>query len=225
MSYGEFLPSTKYLAVYHLADGDNANGNAAYDLTLSNTTVVDGKFGSALKTSSNNGVITWTGTCGITPTTGFTYHLWYKHVSSGEYTTGSYILTHGINKAYNQAACLIWAENTSTITWDWNVAGVAISSWTMNTTSFDLYSMTWANGGLGSFYVNGKFLGSKSGTPAGTSTATERFNLGSYLWDPPRRRYVNGIFDECIIEARPWTYQEIKLYYEQAKGRINPRII
>ena len=224
MSYGEFLNSTTYKSVYHLADGDNANGDSSLDLTLSNTTTAVGKFGTCQQTTGDNGVLTCASEFGITKTSGFTYHIWYKHTSSGEYDTGSYILFHGISSQL-MAPSIIWEENNTRLYCPLYTTGPIVSPWTMNTTSFDLFTFTYTSAGYVSIYVNSSFLGTKYEVPTGTSPDTARFSLGSYLWDAPRRRYINGYYDETIVCNYPWTDAEIKKYYNQAKGRINPGMV
>lgn len=227
MSYAEALPSKKYSAVYQLSDTSDFSGNGR-TLTISGGGgYVIGKFNNCRQTTSNSGVISIADGMGINPTvTGYTYSIWYKHTSSGEYNNGSYILNHGF-AAYNCAPSIIWVETTGKMLGGLlsNVSNNPVSvTYTPSTAKFELHTLVYT-GTRTQYYINSRLMGDNAETTSGTQAITTRFNLGSYLSDTPRRRYINGYFDEVIVEARPWTAGEIKKYYENCMGCLRPIII
>lgn len=71
-------------------------------------------------------------------------------------------------------------------------------------------------------YSNGKFYGSCASSGSGISATLDGFSIGALM---NGANTASAIIDEVIVEARAWSAKEVGNYYNQAKGRMNPRII
>jgi len=221
---GSWFDETGLVAYYKFQNTGDDSSSSGYNLTTAATgeSYVAGKFSTAINTSLNTAVISVTGTMGITTATGFTYSVWYRHTTDGEYNTASYILQHAL-PGMTITPSMIWIGTTSSLLLGIFPPTVSspVSFVTVMTNVWRHIVVAWGND-VTRVYLDGcqKGVDQSELTSGVTAGYVSRFNLASYLSDAPRRRWINGDFDETLVFSRAWTAGEVAKYYENSKGQF-----
>lgn len=222
MTYGEYLgagsATTKLLLHLNGNSTDSSgNGNNGID---TNIAYVDGKFGKCASFNGSSSGIATANTTSVSGLSAITVSTWINPASLA--STDKVFLSHGISTEDSTWYCRVNTDGKIAFFVEKdgsnysyllsNASAIAINNW-YNIT------MTWSGATSMALYVNGQAVAgsySNGGTGATSMKALSApirlgNNQGNSLW-------YNGLQDECLIENRAWTPQEVAKRYAYAKG-------
>lgn len=218
---------------YYRFNGDCNDAMGAYPVTPGGLyTYSVGKFSQSFETSVSgttaHGYANIASDLGIT-TYNYTYSLWYKHKTPAS-PTGNYIFCHmnktlGIAVNIQMYTAAIYA-NFEGVTSGGGSGWLPISPSTTDFWHYCLINNGAATASTSSLmlFVNGRKFSTYCVNGGAYGSLAANFNVSGYQTDNPRRAFVQGYFDEFIVENRAWSESEVHNYYNQGLGRYAPKI-
>lgn len=231
MGYGEFQPTPFTACLYRCEDLNDSSGNG-FNLSGTNTpTFVLSKFNNGIKfvNASNQYA---SSTSNLSLTENITISCWVRYINpTGADVTRPLIATNlpVTKRKINMYSFLYLGKiyvttrikkYPSTETY----AGGAINH---TLTSADwIHVATTYDGTTCIIYYNGQSEGKVVQTGSGSGTVNNVMAIGRIVnatgFDSEK---ADQTMDECIIERRAWSAQEVLQYYNQSMGRIRASII
>ena len=213
------------------SDGTDYSGNG-YTATGSGTpTYVSGKFGkcTSLARASSQFLIV-NSTLGIT-SGAITMSAWVNFTGAPADNTYYGICGHAWNTANYVFYRVLYAKIsgvTQMIAWRSFAAnnGPAVAA-TLTAGTWYHVVETYDNTNV-NLYLNGRLLGSVADSGQGTGGPiggiSSEFVIGQTDIVAYGNKYWNGLIDEVIVHNTAWSAQDVRRYYNQAKGRFAPSI-